>query len=262
MNEPPRHRAKRSLGQNFLTDANYIRKIVAAAATVEGESIVEIGPGTGALTERLLAEGARVTAIEFDRDLAVGLRERFGPTGRFTLVEQDALKVDFCRVAPAPFKLLANLPYNISTAILQKLASDRRCLSTLVLMFQKEVVDRMTARPGSTERGYLTVVTEAAFEVTKLFDVPPSAFRPVPRVTSSVVRLLPQPSRSGEEDLFKLVSTAFTAKRKTLSNNLKARYPAYLESLETVGIDGKRRAETLSIGEWLALHQAIQARSS
>jgi 16S rRNA (adenine1518-N6/adenine1519-N6)-dimethyltransferase len=259
MNEPLRHRAKRSLGQNFLTDPNYIRKIVEAAAPEEGESIVEIGPGTGALTESLLAAGARVTAIEFDRDLAEGLRERFDPTGRFTLIERDALKVEICTIALAPIKVAANLPYNISTAILQKLASERGCLSTLVLMFQKEVVDRISAPPGSTERGYLTVVTEASFEVAKLFDVPPSAFRPVPKVTSSVVRLRPKPALAGEDDFFKLVSTAFAAKRKTLSNNLKASYPGYVEMLEAAGIDGKRRAETLSIGEWLALHEAVRA---
>jgi 16S rRNA (adenine1518-N6/adenine1519-N6)-dimethyltransferase len=253
---PPR--AKRSLGQNFLSDPNYIRKIIDAVAVSPEDTVIEIGPGRGALTERLIASGAKVIAIELDRELISPLRARFAGTGRFVVTEANALEADLASLASEPVKLAANLPYYISTAILQKLADQREAFSSLLLMFQKEVVDRITAKPGHSERGYLTVLTELAFDVEKLFDVPPAAFRPSPKVMSSVVRLAPRIPRGDDEDILKaLVSQAFRQKRKTLLNNLRPHFPQVAGAFERSGIDGSRRAESLSLDEWRRLCEAL-----
>ena len=257
-------RAKKSLGQNFLSDPNYIRKIVGAVDPEREDLIIEIGPGRGAITEHLVNSEAEVIAVELDRDLIGPLREKFSSRSNFRLVEGNALDVDFRRLADsAQSKLVANLPYYISTAILQKLSEQRDAFSFLILMFQKEVVDRITAPPGNSERGYLTVLTEIAFHVDKLFDVPPTAFRPVPKVTSSVLKLTPAPSVVENEQGFRhLISTAFVQKRKTLQNNLKAAHPDAAQVLERAGLDGRRRAESLSLDEWLRLYSALAVTGS
>ena len=184
-------RAKKSLGQNFLVDETQARRIVGAVAPRAGETVVEIGPGRGALTAALVESGARVVAVEFDRDLAALLRGRFGGRENFTLVEADALEVDFCAaVEPAASaRVVANLPYNISTAILQRLIEQRRCIAEMILMLQREVVERIAAPAGASERGFLSVLVEAYCEVEPLFDVEPRAFRPVPKVWSTVALL-------------------------------------------------------------------------
>lgn len=253
-------RPKRSLGQNFLSDPNYIAKMIAAVAPSPGDTVVEIGPGRGALTERLVDSGARVIAIELDRDLIAPLRERFGGNEDFRIIEQDALTVDFREVLPAyaaSVKLAANLPYYISTAILQRLAEQREHFSSLVLMFQREVVDRITAKPGNSDRGFLTVLVETAFETGKLFDVPPNAFRPAPKVWSSVVKLTPKPGTGREDELRRLLSVAFAQKRKTLANNLKQAVPDHIEALEAAEISPTRRAESLNLDEWRRLVETI-----
>ena len=252
-----RHRAKKSLGQNFLTDPNYVRKIVAALDPRPDDTLIEIGPGLGALTEALIDSGAGVTAIELDRDLAQLLRDRYASRPNFQLIEQDALRIDFAALGQVPAKLIANLPYYISTAILERLSEQRACFTTLVLMFQKEVVDRITAAPGKSERGFLTVMVEAAFRVEKLFDVPPTAFRPAPKIMSSVVRLVPKKPLPVDESAFRgLLSTAFRQKRKTILNNLKPTYPNAAALLERSGIEPARRAESLSLDEWQRLFDA------
>jgi 16S rRNA (adenine1518-N6/adenine1519-N6)-dimethyltransferase len=261
-------RAKKRLGQNFLVDESYARRIVTALAPRAGETVVEIGPGRGALTELLLDSGARVVAVEFDRELVRLLRERFGGREEFELVEADALEVDFCsEVEPArEARVVANLPYNISTAILQRLVEQRRCLTEFVLMLQREVVERITARPGSSERGYLTVLVEAFCESEALFDVPPGAFRPVPKVWSTVARLRVRENASAgaDEKLFaRLVGACFAQKRKTILNNLR-NAPEDLRTLvesaggvvhllEAANVDPQRRAESLTLEEWAAL---------
>jgi len=260
-------RAKKRLGQNFLVDESYARRIVASLAPRAGETVIEIGPGRGALTALLLESGARVVAVEFDRELVAFLRERFGGREEFRLVEADALDVDFCSaVEPtATARVVANLPYNISTAILQRLLEQRRCLKEFVLMLQREVVERITARPGESERGYLTVLVEAFCESEALFDVPPGAFRPVPKVWSTVARLRTRESAVDEVDeriFTRLVSACFAQKRKTIFNNLR-NAPEDLRSsvaaggatslLEAAGIDPRRRAEALTLEEWVAL---------
>lgn len=254
------HFAKKSLGQNFLVDESYVRRIVDSLDITESETVIEIGPGRGAITERLVASGANVIAIELDRDLVPQLRERFAANPNFTVVEADATQIDYGGLIPKTddqepkAKLVANLPYYISTPILQHLSTQRHLFERLVLMFQKEVVHRITAKPGDSDRGFLTVITELAFQVDKLFDVPPNAFRPVPKVTSSVAKFTPKETTVEDEERFRdLVSTAFSQKRKTIFNNLKNAYPNAKEALEASEIDPKRRAESLTLSEWLAL---------
>ena len=253
-------RAKRSLGQNFLQDESVSERIVAALGVQTGERVVEIGPGVGALTEKLLEMGAEVIAIEFDRDLIDGLRERFRDYAGFTVIQDDALSLDFATLRPSDskLKLVANLPYNISTPILQRLIDYRQNFDTLVLMFQREVVERITAVAGTKERGFLTVLVEDALAAERLFDVPPTAFKPVPKVWSSVVKLTPTASSTTASREFRgLISAGFAQKRKTILNNLKNLIPNAAAHLAAAGIDPGRRAETLTIGEWRGLAAAI-----
>lgn len=262
--------AKKSLGQNFLVDQNYIRSIIDAVDPSPSDTIIEIGPGRGAITERLVGSGANVIAVELDRDLVPRLIDQFRESSNFQAIEADATQVDFVELTTTisgsairnpRFKLVANLPYYISTAILQHLAAQRAVFSSLVLMFQKEVVDRINARPGSSERGFLTVLVESSFEVEKLFDVPPNAFRPVPKVTSAVARLTPKPQLVEDEPaLRELLSTSFAQKRKTILNNLKALFPDASAILERSAIDPSRRAESLELEEWLRLLRDIKAQ--
>lgn len=252
--------AKKSLGQNFLEDQHIIELIVAHVNPAKGETIIEIGPGRGAITEKLLESDARVIAIELDRELAPMLSSRFGGTGDLSVVEADALTIDFRQLLPADerSRLVANLPYYISTAILQRLIEFRDCFSDLTLMFQLEVVERITARPGSSDRGYLTVLVEAYFDSRKLFDVPPQSFRPVPKVDSAVVALTPNLGPGPPLDQFRrLVSAAFAQKRKTIQNNLKTFDPRSSEIISAAAIEPSRRAESLTLPEWLRLFESF-----
>src|ERR1700694_5020100 len=196
---PSFHPSKR-FGQNFLVDNRIIDRIIRALGPRGDETIIEIGPGKGALTARLVKQAGHVVAVEFDRNLAPLLLEKFGSRDNFKLVQADALITDLCAEIPAgtQARVVANLPYNIATAILQRLIDQRHCLTEMVLMLQREVVDRITAPPGSTERGYLSVLVEAYCETEKLFDVAPGAFTPTPKVWSSVIRLKMRPGISIE----------------------------------------------------------------
>lgn len=254
--------AKKSFGQNFLVDQNYIRKIIEAVNPQKGETIIEIGAGRGALTEKLVKSRANIIAIELERDMIAILHERFGKYENFNLIENDALKTDFADLINSkPAKLVANLPYYISTAILQKLIEQRDVFSEMILMFQLEVVERITAEAGKKERGFLTVLVEAYLKTEKLFDVPPKAFRPAPKVWSAILRLItkePSEITVSNDILFReLVSAGFSQKRKTILNNLKNSQPilkAKLGDAEKLlnksEIDSKRRAETLTLEDW------------
>ncbi len=256
-------RPKRRFGQNFLTGTHYPERIVERVAPLPGEEILEIGPGEGALTGLLLARGARVTAIEIDADLLPRLESRFGGNPRFRLRRADALTVDFCALFPAEtrVRVVANLPYYISTPLVQRLIDHRGCISEMTLMLQREVVERMTAPPGGKEYGYLSVLTQFYCEAERLFEVPPGAFRPAPKVTSSVVRLRLRPAPAvavAEEAGFLTVcQSLFAQRRKTIFNNLRASQHRLGVQHETeiaallaqAGIDGRRRAETLSLAE-------------
>jgi 16S rRNA (adenine1518-N6/adenine1519-N6)-dimethyltransferase len=268
-------RAKKSLGQNFLVNEGVAERIVGELGPRADETVVEIGPGQGALTRLLAGRAGRVVAVEFDRELAARLRERFGGREDFTLIETDALDVDFCAaVAPAAHaRVVANLPYNISTAILQRLIGQRRCLTEFVLMLQREVVERITAPPGSSERGYLSVLVEMYCEAEALFDVAPGSFRPVPKVWSTVARLRvrerPAVELSDEESFPRLVSAGFAQRRKTILNNLKSA-PEPLRTraeaaggagrvLEAASVEAQRRAETLTLAEWARISNTLAA---
>lgn len=261
--------AKKSFGQNFLVDPLYISKIITALNPVENESIIEIGPGRGALTEKILESGANLTAFELDRDLIPVLEHQFAEYKNLNLIEADALKIDYSKFknqnSEKKLKLAANLPYYISTAILQYLTVYRDEFDFLIVMLQREVVERLTAEPGNKERGFLTVLIEAYFQTQKLFDVSPNAFYPVPKVWSAVVRLSPKKLNEEEKKsgiLFRdVISAGFAQKRKTIFNNLKN----YLQDKEKTDkvllesrIETNRRAETLSVEEWRRIVLQIQ----
>ncbi len=266
------HKAKRRLGQNFLVKSQYSEQIVAAVGAKTGETVLEIGPGHGALTELLVETGARVVAIEVDRDLIPSLNRSFARRDNFSLIEADALEVDFCQtIAPATTaRVVANLPYYISSPIMQRLIEHRRCVSEMTLMLQREVVERITASPGGKEYGYLSVLVQLYCEAEALFDVPPSAFRPVPKVVSSVVKLKvrPQPAAvvSDEKLFFELTKTLFAQRRKTIHNNLRSGWTRLgIPAADQIGavlasaeLDPQRRAETLTIVELARLADKIQ----
>lgn len=251
------HRAKRSFGQNFLIDGSVVGRIVEALELKAGETVVEIGPGRGALTGMLLDSGVNVTAVEIDRDLHPFLLAEFGSRPNFHLVADDILQVDLDAMLAAidgPVKVVGNLPYNISTPILERVSHARGRFERAVFMFQREVVERITALPGNSERGYFTVLVEAAFVCRSLFDVPPEAFSPRPKVWSSIAMLIPKPPSAADDPRFRrLVSMAFAQKRKTLRNNLRSAIPDAETAFTAAGIDAGRRAETLTLDEWLAL---------
>ena len=256
--------AKKSFGQNFLVDQSYIDKIIAALNPQRDEVVIEIGAGRGALTEKLIERSGKVIAVELDRDLIPLLREKFGRFENFRIIEADALKIDFSEISKIEnkkLKLVANLPYYISTAILQKLIEQRAAFSEMVLMFQREVVRRITAEAGDSERGFLTVLVEASLAAENLFDVPPQAFRPSPKIWSSVARLITKLNNYNEifnSSIFReVVSCGFSQKRKTILNNLKKLSPELhgknidaKKVLINCEIDSQRRAETLSLEEW------------
>lgn len=285
--------AKKSLGQNFLVDENYIDKIISALSLTKEDTVIEIGPGRGALTEKLIESEAKIIAVEIDDNLTPYLKEKFSENDNFSIIHGDALQIDFRELLDNSIenseqlkvnsaKLVANLPYYISTAILQRLTEQRECFSELVLMLQREVVERITAEPGDSERGFLTVLVEAYMTADKLFDVPPNAFHPAPKVWSAVARLTPKNEAErgigdsmggsmggsmGDGKLFReIVSAGFAYKRKTILNNLKNAPPKLKERfgdaqqfLENCGIDPRRRAETLTRAEWTRLNDKLTA---
>lgn len=261
------------LGQHFLRDQRIIHRIIESLAPKADETIIEIGPGTGALTSVLVERAGRLIAVEFDHKLIPLLNERFGSFPNFKLVTADALTVDFCKeiLPAASARLVANLPYNISTAILQRLIAQRACLDGMVLMLQREVVERVLAPPGTTDRGFISVLVEAHCESEKLFDVAPGAFRPPPKVWSSVMRLKLRPRLNtevaDESLLWEVVSAGFAQKRKTILNNLRHTSGRLQEVLKRNGgasivlckanVELQRRAETLTLEEWGRIVQAI-----
>lgn len=254
--------AKKSLGQNFLVGKHYPQRIVAAVIPQPDETILEIGPGHGALTEMLIATKANIIAIELDRQLIPELTAQFADLPNFRLVEADALEVNFCAlIQPATSaRVVANLPYYISTAILQRLIAQRACISEMTLMLQREVVERIVAQPGGKEYGFLAALVQFSCEAKKLFDVPPGAFRPVPKVTSSVIRLrvreTPAAVVNDEAFFVDLLKALFAQRRKTIWNNLRAAKDRFKKddlqfraALDAAQIDPQRRAETLSLEE-------------
>ncbi|MEJ7709275.1 MAG: 16S rRNA (adenine(1518)-N(6)/adenine(1519)-N(6))-dimethyltransferase RsmA [Pyrinomonadaceae bacterium] len=264
---------KKSLGQNFLVDKNIAARGVRELGPRALETVLEIGPGRGALTAPLIESGAQVIALEFDRELVPNLTAQFGMHDNFRVIQCDALKTDYCSLlAPSEnARLIANLPYNIATALLQRLIEQRNCITEMVVMLQREVVARITAQPSTPDRGYLSVIVQAYCEAEALFDVSPEAFRPTPKVWSTVVRLTGKPPAEIEITdhlLFsKILSASLAQRRKTISNNLRSAPHELLQVIERTGgvltllrsasIDAARRAETLTNKEWADLTQLI-----
>jgi 16S rRNA (adenine1518-N6/adenine1519-N6)-dimethyltransferase len=256
-----RHQPRRRFGQNFLADPYYVGRIVDAIAPRQGDNLVEIGPGLGALTQPLIERAGHLTAIEIDRDLAARLASQF-PREQLSLHVVDALEFDFAALGTA-LRVVGNLPYNISTPLLFHLARFADRVADLTVMLQKEVVARMTAQPASKDYGRLTVMLQTRFRVTKLFTVPPGAFRPAPTVDSAVARLTPltiERPRIADQDLYeRIVAAAFSQRRKTLRNALSALCDE--STLQAAQIDPKARGETLAVADFVRLANALATRA-
>ena len=292
---PPKagkQRPKKRLGQHFLSDKNIIAKIIRAASLTEGERVLEIGPGRGALTTALIAAGADVIAIEFDSSLIDGLNRCFGPSGRFRLVHADAVKIPFedlmgdgegptggecSEKGECPekgeypekgecsrIKVVANLPYNISGPILAKFVENRHLFSSMTLMLQKEVADRLLAEPSTKEYGALTIMVRAFMTVRRAFNVPPSCFIPPPKVDSTVITMTTRektPVTPEIETAFKkVIKGAFLQRRKTIRNSLKGAgfEPEDLDrAFAETGISPTCRGETLNVAEFVRLTKVL-----
>jgi 16S rRNA (adenine1518-N6/adenine1519-N6)-dimethyltransferase len=260
-------RARHALSQNFLADPDVLSSILAEAAPERGDRVLEIGPGLGLLTGGLLDAGATVTAVELDRGLAAFLRDRFAAAldgDRLTLVEGDALDQDLVRLVEPPYAVVANLPYHITSPILHALLGEPPRPSRLVLMVQREVAERIAAPPG--KMSYLSVFVQYHARVRVAFRVPPEAFEPEPAVESAVIVVEPYDAddrldAEDEDELWRLVQAAFRERRKMIHNVLARQLPIdagrVATALATAGIDPDRRPQTLAVGEWLALREAL-----
>ncbi|KAB8172884.1 16S rRNA (adenine(1518)-N(6)/adenine(1519)-N(6))-dimethyltransferase RsmA [Lysobacter maris] len=253
--------AKKSLGQHFLHERGIIDRIVRAVNPKPDDRLVEIGPGQGAITFPLLDAHGRLTVIEFDRDLIFPLTEAAREHGTLRVIHRNVLEVDFTALAgeEGPLRLVGNLPYNLSSPILFHALEHAAVIRDMTFMLQKEVVDRMAAGPGSKTYGRLSVMLQAYCEVTPLFNVPPGAFRPPPKVDSAVVRLLPRaPETIGIDDPARfaaVVRDAFGQRRKTLRNALSQQCDS--ERIEAAGIRPDLRAEQLEVADFVRLANAL-----
>ena len=246
-------RPKKRLGQHFLTDRHYLDRIVAEIDPRPGEAMVEIGPGPGALTERLAQAVRPLHVVEIDRELAEALRGRFAPE-EVVVHEGDALEFDFGAL-PGDLRVVGNLPYNVSTPLLFHVAAFAPRIRDCVFMLQKEVVERMVALPGTADYGRLTVMLQYRFDMALAFRVPPGAFTPPPKVDSAIVRMRPLGEGrrvARDEVLFeRIVAAAFSQRRKMLRGALRALVDA--RAFAAAGIDPQRRGETLSVTEFADL---------
>ena len=268
-------RARKRFGQHWLRSDQVLNQIVAAAEIVEGDRILEIGPGKGVLTQRLLNSVAKVLAVEIDRDLCLQLSEQFiayMATGQFRLIESDFLKLNFEQALidfeqPRPNKVVANIPYYITAPILEKLLGTLRQpnphpFDNIVLLVQKEISDRLCAEPGTKANGALTIRAQYLADCTEICPVPPSAFKPPPKVESAVIRIRPRPfptPASNPVRLSQIVKLGFSQKRKMLRNNLQSilERDTLNSLLENLSINPQARAEDLGVAQWVALSDAI-----
>ncbi|MDH5325379.1 MAG: 16S rRNA (adenine(1518)-N(6)/adenine(1519)-N(6))-dimethyltransferase RsmA [Gammaproteobacteria bacterium] len=258
------HRARKRFGQHFLTDGHTVAAIVHAIHAKASDHIVEIGPGLGALTQELLPLVQRMDAVELDRDVIPKLKQLCLPLGKLTIHSADALQFDFCQLQTnAKLRVVGNLPYNISTPLIFRLVEQSHCVEDMHFMLQKEVVDRMAAAPACSDYGKLSVMLQYFCEVESLFEVPPSAFSPPPKVNSAVVRLRPfasPPLALGDVALFeRVVTQAFSQRRKTLRNTLKSLIGE--QELQLLEIDPVRRAETLTLEEFAVISRYLEQNS-
>ena len=258
---------RKSLGQNFLQDANIINKIVSGLAATDSDIVVEIGPGRGALTDQILPLVGELHLIEFDHDLVRYWQQRGEAQSHLQVHSSDVLKFDFNEIIQKidrPLKVIGNLPYNISSPVLFHLMKYAEHIHSQVVMLQKEVVERMASKPGSKQYGRLSVMLQQRYDIEYLFTVPPGAFFPPPKVDSAIARLtplseVPHPVDSGD-DFAKVVKQAFSQRRKTLRNTLKGLLDS--EQIESVGVQPSARAETLEIKEFSALANKLSQISA
>ena len=249
--------AKKSFGQNFLIDTSAVKKIVEAAEIQKGETVLEIGPGTGLLTEALVAAGAKVVAIELDHDLIAPLTEKFGDA--IELTEGDVLSMRSLPVSDRGFKLIANIPYNITSPILEKFLAHGPHPTRMILMVQKEVADRILANPP--QMSLLSVVCQLYADCSRVTNVKAGSFRPVPKVDSSVVRFDLQNESTAEgndqEKVIRVAKCGFSSPRKQLQNNLASAFKKEAaevkEILSSIGLNPQIRAEGLTIQNWIDL---------
>lgn len=258
--DPPLPKPRKRFGQNFLHDRFVIERIVAELEISSATAVLEIGPGRGALTRRLLEQAEHTVAVEIDRDLAQHLRDAF-PKSRLTVIEDDILELDFARLGrlvhrrPVRWTIAGNLPYNISKPIAMRLVESVASIERAVLMFQREVAQRLCAAPGGADYGPLSVLPRAVYEIDRVMDVAPGAFRPRPNVVSTVTRWLARPVRPSTDELAMLRATlkaAFSNRRKTLRNNVRQALGSE-RVLEQAGLDGARRPQELSPEEFHTL---------
>ncbi len=265
------------LGQNFLADRGTAEKIVAALGDIAGKTVMEIGPGKGVLTTLLAVRAGRLIAIELDRVLAAQLRMKYGPRDNVEIIEGDILKIDLGTVlgprpgalaglAPAPpekVRVIGNIPYYITSDILLRLFSYHEHFEQIVIMVQKEVAERIAAKPGGRDYGLLSATAQLYAKVEKLFTVPPGAFSPPPTVHSTVLRLTVAAQfarlRVAESDFIEFLKLSFAQKRKTLANNLKGQYApaAVAAALKKAGVRPDARSETLSLEKAAAVFRTL-----
>jgi 16S rRNA (adenine1518-N6/adenine1519-N6)-dimethyltransferase len=254
------HRARKRFGQNFLHDSGIINRIVRSIAPKPEQQLLEIGPGQGAITSELLQSGCHLDVIELDRDLVPILNEKFGQLENFHLHQGDALRFDIGSLAAdAPLRVVGNLPYNISTPLIFHLLKFNQQITDMHFMLQKEVVDRLAASPGSKAWGRLGIMAQYYCRVDSLFEVPPEAFSPRPKVQSAIVRLVPHrelPCPAQDVAILQQVlRESFNQRRKTLRNNLKNLISG--EQLEALGIDPGERPEKLALETFVQIANAV-----
>ena len=257
-----KHVARKRFGQHFLIDRGVIEAIVSAIGPRDTDVVLEIGPGEAALTDALLARLPRLEAVEIDRDLIRRLKARY-PAPRLTLIEGDALRVDYGQIAAGRrLRLVGNLPYNISSPLLVHLIGFREHLVDQHFMLQKEVVDRIVAGPGTSDYGRLGVLLQTYYEVESLFDVPPQAFDPPPRVNSSVLRMIPKPPQGlpALPVMEALLAQAFAQRRKMLRKTLLPWLQA--RGINTDGLDPTLRPEDLPLQVYVGLALQLPASTS
>lgn len=254
--------ATKKLGQNFILDSNVTDKIAKAGGTITAHHIIEIGPGPGGLTRSILsADPLSLTAIEYDDRAIIALAPlQEASAGILKVIKADALNTDIKMIIPAPRIIIANLPYNISTVLLLRwlrdLFEDQTSYDRLILMFQKEVAERITAAPNSPAYGRLAVMTSWLCKARILFELPPSVFTPQPKVTSAIVEIIPRHNRTDKakfETMEKILAAGFGQRRKMIRSSMHD----YKDHIEKMGIDSSRRAETLSIEEFVKLAEII-----
>lgn len=255
------HRAKKRFGQHFLEDKNVINRIITIFSPEKGQKIIEIGPGTGALTIPLLNQLHELDVIEIDKDLAQSIITKYKKIGKINVHCVDVLDFDFCQFTSNQLRIIGNLPYNISTPVIFHLLKYKHCISDMLFMLQKEVVERLSAEPGNKNYGRLSVMVQSQCLVEKLFDIGPESFNPPPKVDSSMVQLrfcdAYDQNTVNSEAFARIVNSAFQQRRKTLKNSLKAYFDE--NEIKNAGISPGARPEQLTIDQFVRLSDCYQS---